>query len=375
VVPDGPPVAVVAPTHVAAVVVSWNQADQLLACLDALDRQTHPDLEVVVVDNASHDGTAAVLDTVAARGWRHPLTVVRNRTNRGFAGGVNDGIAAAPTADTLWLVNVDARPDPDHLARLVAVLVDDPTCAAVQGTLVRSAPGPDGSPVIDSTGIELTRAGLFRDRDETRPDAGLARRPGEVFGVTGACSVFRRAALDDVAWGEGAAAGQHLTEDLFAYFEDVELAWRLQRAGWRCRYEPAARAVHERGGAGPRRSAVVEELNAANRLLVLRTSGMLPALRRHLPLVVATTLLKSAELAVTVPTALRPAARRLRAGWAAAGARRAELERRARVPAVVVVDRFAQPFRWGPWIVTWWRRVTGRAIGVAGGGRPPRRTA
>jgi GT2 family glycosyltransferase len=361
-----PPVPVPPVVRVVAVVVSWRQAAQLPACLAALDAQEHVDLDIVVVDNASDDGSVEVLRAAAGSPRRHPLTVVANATNRGFAGGVHDGLAAAPRpAQAVWLCNVDCLPAPDHLARLVAVLETEPTCAAVQGRLTRSHRGPDGVTVLDSTGVVATRARLFRDRDEGRPAAEVRRTAGEVFGVTGACALLRTVALEDVAWRDG----QRLTEDLFAYFDDVDLAWRLQRFGWGCRHEPGALATHERGGAGPRRSAFVEELNAANRLLLLATHERWRTLLPALPLVLATTALKLAELLVSVPGAWVPALRRVVVGWPAARARARELDARARVSAEAVVARWFVPFSWRPWVATWWRRVRGRAPGVAGGGR------
>jgi GT2 family glycosyltransferase len=352
--------------RVLAVVVSWNQASQLPACLAALDAQRDVALDVVVVDNASSDGSAEVVRAAAGAPRRHPLHLVANTTNRGFAGGVHDGLAAAPRShDAVWLVNVDAVPAADHLASLIAALDADPSLGAVQGRLVRSEVGPDGVEVVDSTGVVATRARLFRDRDEGRPAAVAPRPAGEVFGVTGACSLWRTVALEDARWDDG----QVVTEALFAYFEDVELAWRLQRLGWRCWHEPAAYATHQRGGAGPRRSAVVEELNAANRLLVVATHEDPRDLGGALPLVTATTALKLAELTVTVPGAVVPTLRRLRAGWRPARARHVELEARARVPAAEVRDRFFEPFAWRPWVTTWWRRIRGRAPGVASGGR------
>ncbi|MEX1177471.1 MAG: glycosyltransferase family 2 protein [Nitriliruptor sp.] len=354
---------------VVAVVVSWRQVHQLADCLAALDAQTYPELAIVVVENASGDGSAELLASLAAERRRHPLHVVVNPTNRGFAGGVHDGLVAAPAgAGAVWLVNVDAAPAPDHLAALVAALDADPSCAAVQGLLVRSEVGPDGIEVADSTGIEATRARLFRDRDAGRALGEVARPAGEVFGVTGACALFRSDALEQVRWRDGTV----LTEDLFAYFDDVDLAWRLQRFGWRCRFQPAAVATHERGGAGPRRSAFVEELNAANRLLVLASHDRWRTIGGSAPLVLITTALKFAELAVTVPRAFGPALRRLTGGWHAARERHRELEERAFVPADEVIARWFGPFDGVAWVRTWWRRIRGRAPGVAGGGRPPR---
>lgn len=362
---DGDPVDP-ATWRVLAILVSWRQVDQLAPCLDALEAQDHPHLQVVVVDNDSGDGSVELARAWAAGHRRHPVDVIANDTNRGFTGGVHDGLAAgdADAYDAVWLCNVDAVPRRDHLSRLVAALAADPGRAAVQGRLLRTHRGHDGEVVVDSTGIEATSARLFRDRDEGRPATQVQRAPGEVFGVTGACALLRREALADVAWdGAGPWTGRVLTEELFAYFDDVDLAWRLRRMGWRAWHVPDAVAWHERGGAGPRRSPLVEELNAANRLLVLRTCD--DRASRPRLLVTLTTVLKAADLLVSHPRALLAAARRTRAGWGAAGRRREELQRRARIDAGTVVANWFVAFDFGPWVAAWWRRVRGRAPGVA----------
>ncbi len=344
--------------HVVAVVVAWNSAETLPACLDGLEAQDHADLEVVVVDNASDDATAAVLREALGRPRRHPLRVLDNPTNRGFAGGVNDAVRASDAAAVL-LVNPDAIPAPDLTRRCVAVLEADPGCGSVQPRVHRTVASPDGTPVVDTTGHELTSARLVHNRGEGVPDRGQYRRPHQLFGVSGAVALHRRDMLDDVAWRLPDGSREVLTEDLFAFFEDVELDWRARLLGWTARYEPAATAVHERGGAGPRRTPAVEALNWANRLLVIATCDDRRALARALPLVVATTALKTIELAVTEPGALLPALRRLRllrgCLW-----RRRQLMARARVPPDRVVARWTVPFRWRPWTATWWRRVAPR---------------
>jgi GT2 family glycosyltransferase len=354
--------------RVTAVVVSWNAAGQLRACLDALDAQDHPDLEVLVVDNASADGTAEVLTTALESPRRHPLRVRWNTTNRGFAGAVNDALTETD-ADAVLVANVDVVAAPDLVRRLVAVLEDDPGCGSVQPRLERMATDERGRTVLDTTGHLATRARLFRNRGEGEVAAGRHGRRGEVFGVSGALALHRRAMLDDVAWRRADGGREWLTEDLFAYFDDVELDWRARLLGWRAVYEPAAVGAHERGGAGPRRTATVEALNFANRLLVVATCDDRRALLRAAPLVTVTTLLKLVELTVTTPRALLPALRRLGGpgGLPAARARRGQLLARARVSPAEVVARWFEPFDARRWVATWWRRVRGRAPGVGPG--------
>ncbi len=102
--------------RVAAVVVNWNGAEHLAGCLDALLAQDHTPFEVVVVDNASTDGSRAVLSAYLADAGER-VRVVWNRTNRGFAGGANDGIAACPEADAILTVNPDVLPAGDFVRR------------------------------------------------------------------------------------------------------------------------------------------------------------------------------------------------------------------------------------------------------------------
>lgn len=299
--------------RVAAIVVNWNGAEHLGRCLGSLASQDHDDLEVIVVDNASTDGSQTVLEDAG-------VEVVWNRTNRGYAGGVNDGLRATD-APAVLICNPDVRLGPDHVRRLVGRLAADPWCGAVQGKLVR----PDGT--LDSTGHRAFRNRLFANRGEGQRDHGQYDVAAEVFGVSGACALYRRAMLDDVGG---------LDEDLFAFFEDVDLDWRARMRGWSAWYEPAAVAEHERGGAGPRRTRVVEELNFRNRLLVVVKDDDLRLLVRELPGVVVATLLKAAVLLVRDPVALLRAViglRHLRRTLA----RRREVHQRATVPSAVVV--------------------------------------
>jgi GT2 family glycosyltransferase len=367
--------------RVTAIVVAWNAADDLPACLDALQGQDHPDLEVVVVDNASHDATPEVLRAAVAasadggateRGAAanpamdgsvrrsHGVRAVWNPTNRGFCGGVNDALATmGDEVEAVLLVNPDAVAAPDLVRRAVAVLASRPEVGTVQPRLQRRT-APDAPVTIDTTGHVLTSARLVNNRGEGEPDDGR-HPPGEVFGASGALVLHRRAMLDDVAWRSAATSGgersEYLTEDLFAYFDDVELDWRAQLHGWRAWYEPTAVGVHERGGAGPRRTPRVEALNYANRLLVIATCDGGRSPLRSAPLVAVTTLLKTLELAVTVPSALPEAFGRLRLLPAARRRRRVLRGRRRTVPFGEVTARWVEPFRWRPWIAAWWTRT------------------
>lgn len=334
--------------RVTAVVVNHNGAQDLPACLAALGSQDHAPLEIIVVDNASTDGSDAILRTVEAAGR---VRVLWNHTNRGYAGALNDALAVT-RSEAVLVCNTDIEPAPDHVGLLVAALAADPARGSVQGRLLRRT-GPGEPPVIDTTGHLAFRTRLFRNRGEGRPDRGQWAEPGPVFGVSGALALHRREMLEDVA----TAGGEVFDETLFAFFEDIDLDWRARLRGWDAWYEPRALAVHERGGAGPRRTPFVEELNFANRLLAIVKCDDRGALARAAPGVAATTLLKALDLLVTSPRALARAVRRVLQGWRDMQDKRAELLASARRTPADVSAAWFEPFDYGEWLRTWWKRV------------------
>lgn len=321
--------------HVAAIVVNWNGADHLADCLRSLRAQTQP-VDIVVVDNASTDESSQVL----ARTEFAEVTVIQNRTNRGYAGGANDGLAATDHPVVL-LANPDVRFDPHFVAAAVAALDRDERIGSVQPRLLRMVEGatpPVPAAVIDSAGHGIDRARLFLNRGQGHPARDWAQ-PAEVFGVTGAAALHRRAMLDDIAV-ERPNRRMVFDESLFAYFEDVDVDWRAHLRGWKARYEPAAIAWHERGGLGPRRTDHVEELNFANRLLVLAKHDVRPSLFAAVQMLLVTV----AKAATLRPRVLWSALRRVRMGWASARADRALIRAVALIPPAQVLADWAEPF-------------------------------
>jgi len=264
-------------------IVTYNAAADLPACVAALQAQGEAVGRVLVIDNASADGTASVAAGLDG------VEVVANATNVGYAPAMNQAYAATG-APYLLSLNADAVLEPGYVDALVAALDASPRVGAATGLLVR----PDGT--VDSTGIELTGAYTARERDGgASPTAVVA--PAAPFGVSGAAALWRRAMLDDLGpdpWWDW----------VFVYWDDVELCWRAHTRGWEFAYVPSARAVHRRGVATGE-PTFTESLSLRNRLGTVARHRGWPGLLA--PASLAHTAFTVARLAVRHPAALRRA--------------------------------------------------------------------
>ena len=320
-----------------ALVVTWDSAHDIERCLRSLDAIEHEALDIVVLDNASVDDTVERIERSHAGPLRHQLAVVRLHRNHGFCGAVNIGVRGS-SADAVLLVNPDATIESDALARMLQVLADHPTCGSVQPKLLRLGPQ---TAIIDTTGHRLTRPRLILNRGAGEPDDGRHDTPGEVMGVSGALALHRRAMLEDVARGP-ADAREYLTEDLVAYFDDVDLDLRARLRGWTARYEPAAVGHHARAGASRRRRRRVRVLNLSNHPLVVLGNEGPRSLLRDGVVVVPVWLLRLVVASVRSPIAMLLAVGRLR--LLSAALRRGRADRaRATVALEDVLERWCEP--------------------------------
>lgn len=252
---------------VTVVVVTWNRREYLRGCLDALFRQTYRESIVVVVDNASTDGSAELVAT------EYPeARLIRNGANLGFAAANNIGIHATETPYVATLNN-DAEAEPGWLEALVHAAEADASLGSVASKMVL-APDPQ---TVDSCGVALDPAGIAWDRWGGYP-AGTVDRRTEVFGPCAGAALYRRAMLDDVGLFD---------EDYFAYLEDVDLAWRARLRGWRCVLEPAAVVRHAHAGTLGDTSALKRFLLARNKVWTIAKCAPAPDLWAWLPVIVA----------------------------------------------------------------------------------------
>src|SRR5450755_3574718 len=237
---------------VSVLIVTWNSGRHLQQCVASLDRQNYPDLEVVVIDNASTDATREFLRPREPQ-WR----VTYNERNVGFAAGQNQAIRAAK-GEWLLCLNPDVLLADDLVVRLVEAGAAHPEVGSICGKLLRWDPvnEPHQTRTIDSTGIYFTRNMRHLDRGAEETDAGQYDRAQYVFGATGAAAMFRRSLVEAVS-----VEGEFFDEDFFSYREDADLAWRAQVMGWKCLYTPSAVAWHVRRVTPERREQLPLAIN------------------------------------------------------------------------------------------------------------------
>ena len=251
--------------RVSAVVVNYGERELLRACLESLAvalRVVDGGHEIVVVDNGSTDGSAdLVLEAFP------DVRLVALDHNAGFAGGMSIGVGHAK-GEWIFAVNNDATVAPGALAELLRVADssgDD--IGSVAAELV-FADRPD---VINSAGIVIDRLGVASDRLLGEPVAASESEPTEVFGTSAGAGLYRRKMLEDVPF-EGT---------FFAYYEDVDVAWRARMRGWRCLYAPGAVVEHHLSATARHGSPLKYYWSGRNRIRVLARNATGSQLRRY----------------------------------------------------------------------------------------------
>ncbi len=243
--------------RVSIIIVSWNALPLLRQCFPSVVATDYPDIEIILADNASTDGSA---DWVRAH---YPtVQVVQHPENWLFCKGNNAAVPHA-TGDYILFLNNDVEVPPGWLRPLVAAMEHDDQVGAVQPKLLQyddrgrfEYAGAAGG-YLDRLGYPFARGRIFFD---TEPDQGQYDTARDVFWATGAAIMLRRSALNEVG----------LFDERFEmHMEEIDLCWRLQRHGYRVRSVPASTAYHVGGGSLPRGDTRKVYYNFRNSLLML----------------------------------------------------------------------------------------------------------
>jgi GT2 family glycosyltransferase len=213
---------------VSLVVLNWNGESLLRECIESLQGLNYSPVEIIVVDNASTDGSIALLESIKG------ISIVKNSVNLGYAGGINAGIRAA-TGVYVAALNNDIIFDPFWLGELVSILESDSSIGIISGRQMNYY----HRETIDALYSYLHPSLIFFQEGFGKRWNAAARgaTPARVFGVSGASTVYRKKMFDELGG---------LDETLFAYHEESDLCMKSFLSGWKCVYVPAASAYHKR---------------------------------------------------------------------------------------------------------------------------------
>jgi GT2 family glycosyltransferase len=213
------------------VIPNWNGAHHLPVCLDALQGQSYPHLEVILVDNGSTDGSRALV-----REEYPEVRLLALERNLGLTGGNNAGFRTAQ-GEILISLNNDTEAHPRFVEALVTALKAHPEAGMAAAKMLLF----DRRDHIHSAGDGYGADGIPFNRGVWEKDEGQYDEPGWIFGGCGGAVAYRRAMLDEIGLFD---------EAFFMYCEDVDLNWRAQLAGWRCWYTPQAIVYHKLSATG-----------------------------------------------------------------------------------------------------------------------------
>ena len=237
---------------VTVTIVTYNSGRFIKRCLESVLAQKYAFKELIVIDNASDDGTADILEQFEDR-----CQVVYNEENIGFSAAQNQAIHMSSGE---WVLTLN--PDVLLLGGFIQALVDaghiHPKIGTVCGKLLtmRATFDIPDKPLVDSTGIYFTPMLRHLDRGSQEIDNGHFLRYEYVFGATAAAALYRREMIEDVSIND-----EFFDPDFFVYREDADVAWRAQLLGWRCIYTPHARGYHVRKALPGNRRALPPVIN------------------------------------------------------------------------------------------------------------------
>lgn len=240
------------PSKVTIGILTNNSENYIKPCLNSLLAQDYKNVELVVLDNNSLDQTIPLLKSEFPQ-----IKLIESNENLGFGGGHNE-ILRQTDGEFYACLNIDMIFEPNFLSELVKKINENSIYGSVGGKVKRwdflnfkkqSTPNSEVGKTnfIDSIGLRILRSHRFEDIGQGEVDYGQFDHEKSVFGISGAAALFRKKALEDVAFKNlENGKTEYFDESMFLYKEDIDLAYRLQWAGWKSQYTPNAIGFHDR---------------------------------------------------------------------------------------------------------------------------------
>jgi GT2 family glycosyltransferase len=264
---------------VSIIIVTAGRNNYLERCLKSLELQTYPDFEIIVIDNSSNR------DFVNKTLSLYPgIKLYSSPKNLFYCAAVNKGIEMSG-GEFILCLNDDAFLEKDFIEQALRGFRIGGSVGLVSGKILRT-----DKETLDSTGLSLSFFRTAKERGYGVTDRGQFEKEGHIFGVNGAVAFYRKEMLEDIKEGK-----DYLDADFRFFYEDLDIAWRANRRGWKGYYIPSAIAYHARGctarpakgiGKPYSRRFLSDELHAdliKNRYITMLKNESLPDFLLHLP--------------------------------------------------------------------------------------------
>jgi GT2 family glycosyltransferase len=252
------------PARVSFVLVNWNTEATLPAALSSVAAQSVAPHQVILVNNGSPAWNPQILAE------QPQVELIDLKRNVGFAEGNNIGLRRCD-GDIVVLVNCDAALDRAFAEQALVAFDEFPKVGSVAPKLLLGT-AEVRSQRIDSAGHVMRTDRTATNRGHGELDQGQYDKPAWIFGASAAVVAYRRDMLDSIIEGS-----DYFDRDFFAYYEDVDLDWRAQLAGWQALYWPKCVAYHLGHGSGGRRSWLIRARAEKNRYLMLAKNDSVSA--------------------------------------------------------------------------------------------------
>jgi len=218
----------------AVIIANWNGKKYLKDCFNSLRAQSYRDFKIILVDNGSEDGSVGFVRE------NYPETkIIQFEKNTGFCFGYNSGIKEAlkdAAVAYVLVLNNDTKLHEKFIEDMVDCSQRHPEAGSIQSKVLNFYE----SDKIDCAGILFSVDGVATNRGYGEKDGGRYDDEAEIFGANGTASLFMRKALEKTELSEG----EYFDNSYFAYYEDLDLAWRMRLAGFKSYYCPKAVARH-----------------------------------------------------------------------------------------------------------------------------------
>ena len=252
-------------TIVTISLLNYNQKKYLQHCLDSIINQSHQNLEIFIIDNASTDGSQETIKKLINQYSIFNIQYSKNSKNLGYAKGHNRTINKS-TGQYILCLNPDIILDKDYIKNALELFQQNPKIGAITGKLYKwKFKNNIRTNTIDSCGHKILKSHRIIEWGSGQKDNEKFNRTQKVFSISGAAPIYKISALNSIKIPTKHDSKNNLQtfknkfewfdQSFFAYKEDIDLGWRLLHQNWENWFHPKSKAWHDRWQTGTGKSS------------------------------------------------------------------------------------------------------------------------